>query len=167
MSGTSERYGAYLTGQLQLTPEQTKKLDEIRAKYEAKLLSLEEEVASKRRQLDAAKDNPDANAQTVTDLRKQVRELAGRLEDLQAEANTAARRILTREQAAQFAGGFDLFSGRWGWSCPWDRHWSRNAATDPWQDGDYSRWWCSDWRGSTSPSRGREGRAWDCDNCCW
>lgn len=165
-SGTSEWYGVHLTGQLQLTPEQSKKLDEIRAKYDAKLLSLGEEVALKRRQLEAAEDNPEADAQTVAGLRRQARELGGKLEDLQAEANIAARRVLTREQAARFAGGFDLFSRGWGWSCPWDRHWSRNAATDPWQGVDCSRWRCFDWRNSTDSGRGREAHVWDCGDCC-
>lgn len=166
-SSRDRRDGGRLPGRLQLTREQAQKLDEIRAKYEANLLSLEEEVASKRRELDAAAASSDTAPEMLTRLRQQVRDLAVRLENLQAEANAAARRVLSRDQIALFGDGFDLFDGGWGWSCPWDRHWTSDVASDHWRSWGCDRWWCSDWRYSTGPYRGHGDRNWSNGGCCW
>ncbi len=161
------RYDARLPERLHLTQEQAQKLDEIRAKHEAKLLSLEEEVASKRKELDATEASPGADPQRVARLRQQVIDLGGRLEALQMEVNASAKRILTREQLALFPAGFDLFDGEWGWSCPWDRHWTHNVATDYWRGGDCGRWWCSGWRYAAGPTWGNGGHCSGHGGCCW
>lgn len=117
-------HGNRSPAQYRVTEQQAQKMEEIFARYEKKLAPIEDKLVSKRLDLGTTLSRSDAPASEVTTLRREVRELEGQVEGLQAEANAAAARVLTPAQRDYFGDAFDLFGQECGWSCPWDRSWA-------------------------------------------
>ena len=117
-------HGNRIPAQYRVTEQQARMMDEILTKYDGRLAPLEDKLASKRMDLDAALSHSDAPETQVTSLRREIGELEAQLEKLQAEANAAAVQVLTSSQRAYFGNAFDLFDQAGGWSCPWDCSWA-------------------------------------------
>jgi Spy/CpxP family protein refolding chaperone len=133
-----------------LTQDQAQEFGKIRAKYVEKLRKVQRQAASKQLELEALWSGPDANVTQVTELRRQLRDLDYRMEDLWLEANAAATRRLTPEQRSHLGDTFDVL-GDTDSLCAWDRLWNRGVAMMDWS-----------WRGrSRHPHRHTTG----CGNC--
>jgi len=112
--------GPWVPEKYRLTEEQQRKIDEIHARYDEKILPLEKALSSKRLELEAYVSRPDASPEKVKAYRKEIRELEGQIEDLRVDARAEAAKVLTKEQREYFGDGYDFWGMGPGWRhyCP-------------------------------------------------
>jgi hypothetical protein len=145
----------------QLTDQQARQLEELRGRYETKMLTLEKQLAAAEVELDRAMTRPDTDTDRVLALRREVRNLEGQLEDIHLQASAEAGKVMGVPPGMSYQGGMNWMAyGRgssWHGSCAWD-----NCPWDAsWHDGNRaSRWWRpGSWMGR-SDTRTVRGRCW-------
>ena len=147
--------------QSQPTEQQTRQLEEMRARYETKMLTLEKQLAAAEFELDRAMTRPDADTDRILALRREVRNLEGQLEDIHLQANADAAKVMGVPPGTYYQGGMDWMAyghgSSWNGSCAWDS--CRRDAS--WHDG-YRANRCGrrgSWLGRTAARMGW-GRCW-------
>ncbi len=127
-------YGPVIQEKYPLTATQQQKIDEIHTKYDEKILPLERELYSKRLELQAYASSPDATAENIKTLRKEIRNLEGKIEDLKVDARAEAAKVLTREQREYYGNTISFWTMGSGWhdDCPMMR------STSIWYNRGYS-----------------------------
>jgi Spy/CpxP family protein refolding chaperone len=122
-----------------LDQEQAQETGKIRAEYQEKILVLEKQHAAKRVEMDAEWARSDGDPARMRELRREIRDIEYKIEDIQIEAGIAAAKHLSPEQRRFYGDDFCVWADS-GWSC----------SSCQWDDG---------YRGSTKMS-GRWGSGW-------
>lgn len=97
-----------------LTPEQDKKLQELRQKFVAETAKLRGELLTKRLELQSLWTNPKAEAKAIMEKEKAFRDLQNQMRDKRLQFKLEARQFLTPEQIAGFRPGCGMGPGA-GW----------------------------------------------------
>jgi Spy/CpxP family protein refolding chaperone len=101
---------------LNLTPEQSQKIQELRQAQYSEMTGLREEMAGKRSELKVLWEKPEPDQAEILAKQRELLELRGRFQEKATQHQFALRSILTPEQLAQIPGkGFGMGGGRdWG-----------------------------------------------------
>jgi len=94
-----------------LTPEQKTKLQELRQKFINETAKLRGEILTKGLELQALWTNPKAEAKTILDKEKELRDLQNQMKDKVLQSKLEARQFLTPEQMASFAPRYRMGYG--------------------------------------------------------
>lgn len=128
--------------QYALNAEQITTINNIRTKYNEKILPLQNELRALRIEYRGYSSRYDADTSKLKSYRKQIRNLEDKIDDLRLDARAKINKVLTKEQRLYFN------KGNYGW---WDGE--RN-------------WWHGSNRGMMRS--GRMGRMMDMDGGrCW
>jgi len=125
--------GHMIPEKYRLTEQQQQKVDDIHATYDDKILPLQRELHSKHLELEAYASRPDATVEKIKAFGKEIRNLEGKIDDLQVDAQAEAAKILTKEQRDYFGDTYNIWDMDSGWhdDCPmmrghkgkgWDKH---------------------------------------------
>jgi Spy/CpxP family protein refolding chaperone len=87
---------------LNLTAEQKTKLNELRTKFREENAQLIGAMVTKRIELKSLWSNPKAEAKTILDKEKELRDLQNQMRDKGIQMKLETRKFLTPEQIAQF-----------------------------------------------------------------
>lgn len=122
MTGSSYRYGpgSLAPERYRLTEEQWRKIDDIHARYNEKILPLERKLSSKRLELKAYASGPEPTPEKIKAYYKEIRDLEGKIEDLKVDAHAEIAKVLTREQRDYFGDIYTFWDIGDGWNdyCP-------------------------------------------------
>jgi Spy/CpxP family protein refolding chaperone len=122
-----------------LNQEQAQEMEKIRAEFHEKVLPLEQQLATKRVEMDAVWVRSDGNPTQTQELRREIRDLESKLEDIHFEASDAAAKHLSPEQRSLYGDAVCVWAAS-GWSCPWDdRRYGNRTMRSRWGAG-WQRW---------------------------
>jgi len=151
-----------LPRQSQLTDQQARQLDQLRGKYETRIVTLEKQLAAAEVELDSTMASPNADTDRILKLRREVQNLEAQLEDLNLQANADAARVMGVPPGMYYQGGMgwlDYGHGGPGWygscaweSCPWHGSWHNGYGANRWERR-------GSWMGRRGASMGW-GRCW-------
>jgi Spy/CpxP family protein refolding chaperone len=98
---------------LNLTPEQSQKIQELRQSKYNEMAALREEMAGRRSELQMLWEKPEPDQNEIIAKQRELLELRGRFQEKATQHQFALRGILTPEQLAQMPGkGFGMGGGR-------------------------------------------------------
>lgn len=88
----------YLAEELNLTPEQSQKIEELRQSRFEEMAALRDEMAQKRAELRGLWENPNPNQADILAKERELNQLRGRFQENATRHQFALRGILTPEQ---------------------------------------------------------------------
>jgi Spy/CpxP family protein refolding chaperone len=112
-------------GQLNLTPEQQTKLNELQEKHWKDTVTLRNEMQTKRLELQTLWSSPNPDKDKILAKQKELNDLRNKMQAKGTDFRLEARKVLTPEQAAQVGtfgpgrgwGNHRMFRGGWGGPC--------------------------------------------------
>ncbi len=100
---------------LNLTPEQSQKIQELRQSKYNEMAALREEMAGRRSELQMLWEKPEPDQNEIIAKQRELLELRGRFQEKSIQHQFALRGILTPDQLAQMPGmGFGRGPGKGG-----------------------------------------------------
>lgn len=96
---------------LNLTPEQKAKFQELRRKVDGETAQLKGTILTKRLELQSLWSDPKADPKAITDKEKELRNLQNQMKDKMVQFKLEARQFLTPEQISDFGPGRGMGRG--------------------------------------------------------